>query len=781
MPALPPNFLNRVAAKYELTSFEKEAFLERFKDTKKTDIVVAKELNISRDRFSSRMTGVYRKFSIGGNGPGKFGRLLSFLLELHDRENPHSHLELDYDEVSTLVREVNEKLESLILQDCGSMRVLDTNYPLDVTAIYTEVRVLDQIASSRHVKFDDLKRDFNPEQDGFYAAGLGDKSENRWPGIEFVIQHPRLVLLGRPGSGKTTFLKYLAIRCIRREFLADYVPVFIPIRRFAEDEKTLDLFQYILDKFNHCGLEPYELKQLLKHYRLLILLDGLDEVKDSDRNHITNVIQSFFNKFYGNRFILTCRNAAQEYAFERFIEVEIADFNQQQIIAFSRNWFKFIQDESKSDKFLAQLQQHKRIQELATNPLLLTLLCLVFGDSGDFPSNRSELYEEGLDVLLKRWDAKRNIERDQTYRNLSRQRKEDLLSQIAFATFERGEYFFKQRTIEQEIKNYIRHVPNASMDSGALQLDSKAVLKSIEFQHGLLVERARNIYSFSHLTFHEYFVARKIVKIPDPRVQYKALSALVSHITQKRWREVFLLAMGMLPSSDYLLQLMKAKVDNLLASDPKIQTFLTWVNQKSTNIEEISCGSKSRAFYFVLGCLLSKAGKVDREDNANLNLDLDLAYTLNHAKNISYRLSQTTSLAPEPNLDASPIQAHYSALTKILTRSLRRELTSNLKQSLRQLWEELSGNRGDVLRWWQEQGRAWTHKLRQVLIEHRNIGHDRQFTPAQLEQLNQYYEANMLLLDCVNSDCYASLRIRQEIENNLFLPASTHLSTSTHK
>ena len=54
------------------------------------------------------------------------------------------------------------------------------------------------------------------------------------------------------------------------------------------------------------------------------------------------------------------------------------------------------------------------IQELATNPLLLTLLCLMFEESADFPSNRSELYKEGLNVLLRKWDAKRSIEREQS-------------------------------------------------------------------------------------------------------------------------------------------------------------------------------------------------------------------------------------------------------------------------------------------------------------------------------------------------------------------------------
>jgi hypothetical protein len=57
-----------------------------------------------------------------------------------------------------------------------------------------------------------------------------------------------------------------------------------------------------------------------------------------------------------------------------------------------------------------------------------------------------------------------------------------------------------------------------------------------------------------------------------------------------------------------------------------------------------------------------------------------------------------------------------------------------------------------------------------VIIEHRNIRHDWQFSDAQIKRLQQYYNANELLVDCLNSDCYVSRDVRQEIEETLLLP-----------
>jgi predicted NACHT family NTPase len=165
-------------------------------------------------------------------------------------------------------------------------------------------------------------------------------------------------------------------------------------------------------------------------------------------------IRNFSSKFHANHFVLTCRIATCEYTFEQFTDVEVTDFDNSQIATFVNKWFA-AKDPIKHKKLIQKLIQNPRIQELATNPLLLTLLCLMFEESTDFPLNRSELYEEGLNVLLKKWDAKRNIERKQVYKNLCVQHKVDLLSQIAFKTFERGDYFFRQRELEQHIADYI--------------------------------------------------------------------------------------------------------------------------------------------------------------------------------------------------------------------------------------------------------------------------------------------------------------------------------------
>lgn len=756
------------------------------------------------------------------------------------------------------------------------MRVLDMTQPIGLDDIYTSVNILEKITGRRRLEIAELLYDFSSEN--FERFSLSRVREERIPGLDAVNKYSSLMILGKPGAGKTTFLKYLALQCIEGRFQATLIPFFITLKDFAEAPNNCSLLDYLIQIFANYGVAPNtkiksgilksllnwnktdrnqlvdltSVEELLNRGKLLMLLDGLDEVKEVDSKLVLQKIRDFTTQFHQNQFVITCRIAAREYIFEQFTEVEIADFDFKQIVSFINKWFRVKDDLVKAEQMCNKLEQDKPIQELATSPLLLTLLCLVFEESGNFPTNRSELYKEGLDILLKKWDAKRNIERDQVYKKLSLKRKEDLLSQIAIETFEQGDYFFKQKDIERHITQYISNLPEASTDLEALQLDSEVVLKSIEAQHGLLVERARGIYSFSHLTFHEYFTAREIVSPSKPNAEREEmLQALAANITDKRWWEVFLLTVGMLGSADSLLQLMEHQIDRLLADDEKLQKFLTWVERKARSVTATYKISSIRAFYFNidfdldlehdltfapapargLDRILDRALNIDRAFNIDRILDrvleralertLDLARVLDrdldrdleHDRTLNrdialdrvfertlnrdlvlasdiertveldldrdlvlaFDLALALNLDLDRALDPIPLRARNraNALKRTIDRACARAHALELQHKLQELKQQLpdiTQGLENLLQWWQAKGQAWTKQLRTVIIEHRNICHDWQFNDSQMQLLQQYYEANKFLLDCLNSECYVSRPVRQKIEDTLLLP-----------
>ena len=100
-------------------------------------------------------------------------------------------------------------------------------------------------------------------------------------------------------------------------------------------------------------------------------------------------------------------------------------------------------------------------------------------------------------------------------------------------------------------------------------------------------------------------------------------------------------------------------------------------------------------------------------------------------------------------------------------------LDAGFYKSLQQLQAQLPtpGQSQEQLQaWGQNNYRDWIERLRKAIAHHRNIHHPWQFTAEQQQVLKRYYEANQLLVDCLNSDCEVTDAIRQDIEATLLLP-----------
>ncbi|MFW9261331.1 NACHT domain-containing protein [Nostoc sp. CALU 546] len=681
-------------------------------------------------------------------------------------------------DLDTLVREVRQKRQDKIEDQCNTIQMLDISQTVQLMDIYTNINVLEKITSLEWREVSDLLKDFKSESN-FNQLG-GYKRQRRLPGLEAVLQHSKLIVLGKPGSGKTTFLQYLAIECNKGKFQPNRIATFIRVKEFAEDAKSdsqFNILNYISEEFLSCGIEKESTKILLSEGKLLILLDGLDEVPAEKADKVTVEIRRFTQSFYKNKFVISSRIAAHKYRFQGFTEVEVADFDQEQVEVFVKNWFVAVALNSREDGeaignlFINQLHlpENQHIRELAVTPILLHWICLVFQVRDGFSLNPAKLYEQALNILLVRWDEIRGIKRDRIGCNLTPLSKKKLLCKLASITFEQENYFFEKEKILQLIANCLD-----TLEGTQLQLDREAVLKAIEVQNGLLVQRAQEIYSFSHLTLQKYFTARKVVEIS----QVEAWNNLVSHMTEKRWQEVFLLAVSMLSNSDEILQIMKQKIDLLMASDERLQYFLTWLRQKSSSISTNYKAAAVRAFYLV--CVEQSSCNRPRTFVYTSGYDLEYALVGNIAFDPELALDEflfsTVACVDELNFafehSLNDVLDHVHAFAIAFDEAINLVVDIKLKQVLQKLKKQLppiDSNLDKFRDWWQAKGKIWGEQLRNILIKYRNIGYYWQFNEQQKELLQQYYDVNKLLVDCLNNAAYVSPRVRQEIEETLLL------------
>ncbi|MFO0099509.1 MAG: NACHT domain-containing protein [Aphanizomenon sp.] len=450
----------------------------------------------------------------------------------------------------------------------GILKVLGMREPVKLESVYTAVQFLNDVAIGDFLSIQDLEKVYRQGN----ARKFNSQDSQKQPGIEVANKKQYLMVLGGPGAGKSTFLRKMGLEALKVKkggFKHSCIPVFIELKRFTSSEINIEKF--IIEEFRICNLPDPEkfTAKALEQGELLILLDGLDEVPSQNLNETINQIQNFVDKYDQNRFIASCRTAASRGNFRRFSDVAMADFDDEQIQQFINNWFQKEEDKQAKtgDKCweLLQKPENQAAKELAHTPLLLTFLCLVYDRSQNFPNNRSVLYKNALRILLEEWAAEKRILRDEIYQGLHTELEEVLLSKIAYTGFASNRLFFSQSEIVDQIKTFLAGNLNAPQ-----HLNGEAVLNAIAIQQGILVERARDVFSFSHLTLQEYLTAQYIY---DNRLVEKLVT---EHLTDKRWKEVFLLVAGVMRGgADDLLLFMEKELQKYI-NTPKLQALLNW-------------------------------------------------------------------------------------------------------------------------------------------------------------------------------------------------------------
>ncbi|MBD0390555.1 MAG: hypothetical protein ICV54_29675, partial [Nostoc sp. C3-bin3] len=460
-----------------------------------------------------------------------------------------------------------------------------------------------------------------------------------------------------------------------------------------------------------------------------------------------------------------------------------------------------------SHEFLNQLflETNKPIRDLAITPILLSLTCAVFHQTGKFYSKRSKLYEEGLELLLEQWDKSREIERDEIYRDLLLERKLELLSYLAVKKFEQPQYvLFEQEEIEGYIAEFL----------GIERRNSRAVLRAIESQHGLLIQRSQKIWSFSHLTFQEYLVAKWFVN-------KTAWVSLVKYVNFQRWREVFLMSTEIAADANEIIQLMKINIDRSVALDEEIQDCLDWIKIKSQLISSEYKHSSLRCFY--MDIILAFNDKTSAEENSDKRYTLNLLHILSIDIALEHEYDKTLLFVLDFIIDficfthgldydfmtqnlwfdltlafdsdfkdeiAIVIGSNLSSGSYVLTEVIEfiegfdiDDVDSVLLQEVQQLRIKLPSHRNQNFLnnnydyyveqfdlWFEANSKDFIKKLKNILIKYRNIGHFWNFSEKQQELIHKYYVANKLLVDCLNKGCKVNRGVRQQIENTFLLP-----------
>ncbi len=366
-----------------------------------------------------------------------------------------------------------------------------------------------------------------------------------------------MVLLGDPGSGKTTYLKQVLLIVAGDPTAlglpAGCLPVFLSLRKLGALRKSpnpaavLPEFIRAQARESLLGMTDDFAAHLCKRGNLILLLDGLDEVADAnERDEVARWIEKVQDVEPTFYFLVSCRHAgySPQVRFQAaFRELKLRDLTDPQMEGFVRDWYKLVERELHSDSdqtdaraklaaedLMRELARSEftsiaRVYALTRNPLLLTAICLVHHDIGKLPHARAKLYEECVAVLLKRWEDSRTDTLDSD---------ETLVVLQPVAAWMHAER--RERATKAELLGRVADAIGRLRDP---KPDADCFLDMIRDDVGLLSGWGVDEYGFMHLGFQEFLTAQHLRNVGTE------FDRVAGHFADSWWQEVILLMLAL--------------------------------------------------------------------------------------------------------------------------------------------------------------------------------------------------------------------------------------------
>jgi len=446
-------------------------------------------------------------------------------------------------------QECAEAYRRSLIKTLSNLKILEMSSPLHLEYIYVQVRVREE-EPLRYAKEEEMAPLAVGEPTELLQRSqtrLVERATTAMSAEDALANFRRMVVLGDPGAGKTTMLLYIALKMAQGKLsnLLD-LPIYVELRRFVDSkmDSLLDFVAFDLaNRYNFQECRSY-LQEHLEQGKAALLLDGLDEVlggatpeeAEDAYKRVANEIDRLNTLFPEAPIALTCRKAGWRGGLTAFQALEVLDFSCEQIQDFVNKWFKA--DTAKVQKLQQALAGNLRMQTLAANPLILALIAIVYQKDLDLPERRAQLYNRCLEVLLKEWDAHRNIKRCTQF---TTDRKLNLLKEVAWHFHQSGKRYFPEAELLQLVADFLPAI-NIPPE------ESKAILDEISQQYGLLKVQAHGWYGFLHLTFQEYLAALAANDKGAVGIQ-----TVVAHRYDPWWEEVILLLAGRMADATPLL------------------------------------------------------------------------------------------------------------------------------------------------------------------------------------------------------------------------------------
>lgn len=388
------------------------------------------------------------------------------------------------------------------------------------------------------------------------------------------LRDPRIVLLGDPGSGKTSTLRYKAWQ-MSTAYRADdpglgkKVPIFVKAAEWSSARQrsgNLGLIDYLgsVARRGRVADPTSFLTSHLEAGNCVVMIDGIDEIGEPEaRNDIVRELRRIVLMYPKNHFVITSRRVGfnsqpwRECGFKSF---SVRPLTGSDIQDFARKWSAGHHGHASSaacsdcsEKALDltdAIASNSAVREIATNPLMLTILAILKNANVTLPRRRVELYERIVDTLLITWEQTKAVSQPGDVIHgipLDAREYKWLLAGLALEMQRNSLTLAPRWWVSDVFERFLEH--DLGMEHEHAKDATDQIVTYLSSRCGLLAERGVNLFAFSHLTFQEYLAALALAQgsYADSADSNPA-RRIAPHVFDPRWREVVrLLASSLSP------------------------------------------------------------------------------------------------------------------------------------------------------------------------------------------------------------------------------------------
>lgn len=369
----------------------------------------------------------------------------------------------------------------------------------------------------------------------------------------------RALVRGVAGSGKSTLLRWVGVDAAHAAAGSEptTVPFLVELVRFAAG-RLPDLDEVVARTLRPSMPDGW-VHRMLASGRVLLLLDGLDEVRPRERERLEDWVDEHLAAHPGVRCLVTTRPtvvAEQWWADRGFQPLDLLPMSRHSIEQYVRGWH----DVARSDQpdtaagaetrewldgcerdLLATLSNRPALRGMSANPLLCGLLCALHLERGEhLPENRKQIYDAALELLLERWPHLRRRQRAVGRGEPTDQGPDDpdteidlrLTSEELVKLLQRLAFWLvanRRSVLAADVARY--RVTSCMFGLRGGDEDPDRVLRYLAHQSGLLRELPDGSLEFVHRTFHDHLAAKEVVDESN-------LDQLLENADKPHWHDV---------------------------------------------------------------------------------------------------------------------------------------------------------------------------------------------------------------------------------------------------